>query len=595
MSYEVLARKWRPRSFPELVGQDHVRRALANALDTGRLHHAYLFAGTRGVGKTTIARILAKSLNCESQGVSSAPCGTCGACQEIDAGRFVDLIEVDAASRTRVDETRELLENVPYAPTRGRCKVYLIDEVHMFSQHSFNALLKTLEEPPPHVKFLLATTDPQKVPVTILSRCLQFNLRLMPVTAIVDHLEGVLAAEGVAYEEAALGQIARAAAGSMRDALSLVDQAVAFGDGAVCTADVEGMLGTLSRERLFALVEALAAADAETLVSEVDDLARQAADLEPVLGELLALFHQIAMAQTVPATLDESIGDAERVRELAARMAPADVQLYYQIATMGRRDLAWAPDPRTGLEMTLLRMLAFRPAEPGDVAGVSGPACPARTIAAPPGKDAAPPSDSTSSAGAAAIHEGEAAAAPQHVAPHDGESATAAPAASDGDRASAASGAEVENGATSVLDWEATVAQLGLRGLAAELAAHTAPVDFAGERLRLALGSDYAHLANDRYRQRLEQALQQHWQHSVRVELVDADGQADKGETPAGAEQRRHASQREAAREAIDSDPVVQALRQRFDAEVQSDSIEPAPEALGSLSNRGWGSESNRG
>jgi len=254
MSYEVLARKWRPRSFPELVGQDHVRRALVNALDNDRMHHAYLFTGTRGVGKTTIARILAKSLNCETNGVSSEPCGTCSACTEIDEGRFVDLIEVDAASRTKVDETRELLDNVPYAPSRGRYKVYLIDEVHMFSNHSFNALLKTLEEPPPHVRFLLATTDPQKVPVTVLSRCLQFNLRLMPVAAITGHLERILAAEGVDFEAAALGQIARSASGSMRDALSLLDQAIAFGEGRVRASDVEGMLGTLSRERLFSLV-----------------------------------------------------------------------------------------------------------------------------------------------------------------------------------------------------------------------------------------------------------------------------------------------------------------------------------------------------
>jgi len=349
MSYEVLARKWRPRSFPELVGQDHVRRALVNALDNDRMHHAYLFTGTRGVGKTTIARILAKSLNCETNGVSSEPCGTCSACTEIDEGRFVDLIEVDAASRTKVDETRELLDNVPYAPSRGRYKVYLIDEVHMFSNHSFNALLKTLEEPPPHVRFLLATTDPQKVPVTVLSRCLQFNLRLMPVAAITGHLERILAAEGVDFEAAALGQIARSASGSMRDALSLLDQAIAFGEGRVRASDVEGMLGTLSRERLFSLVEALADADSARLMHEIDELARAASDLEPVLADLLSLLHQLAIAQTVPDAVDESVADVDRVRELAARISPEDVQLYYQIGTLGRRELPWAPDPRSGL------------------------------------------------------------------------------------------------------------------------------------------------------------------------------------------------------------------------------------------------------
>ncbi len=564
MSYEVLARKWRPRSFPELVGQDHVRRALVNALDTDRLHHAYLFAGTRGVGKTTIARILAKSLNCERQGVSSEPCGECGACLEVDAGRFVDLIEVDAASRTRVDETRELLENVPYAPTRGRYKVYLIDEVHMFSQHSFNALLKTLEEPPPHVKFLLATTDPQKVPVTILSRCLQFNLRLMPVAAIVDHLERVLNAEGIGYEEAALGQIARAAAGSMRDALSLVDQAVAFGDGAVRSADVEGMLGTLSRDRLFALVEALAAGDAEALVAEVDTLARQAADLEPVLGELLALLHQLALAQTVPAALDESIGDAERVRELAGRIDPADIQLYYQIGTLGRRDLGWAPDARTGLEMTLLRMLAFRPARVGEATGATPPTS---TPAVAAGH-----SHATTGAGPAPTQPGDAQAPPSSAPATE----STPPQPSEHDTATAQAGV-----AADPMDWEGLVNGLGLKGLAAELAANTAPVDFDGQRLRLALDSDHAHLGAERYRARLEEAVAKRLDRSVRIELVAPGKAAPAGETPAAAESRRAESQRAAAREAIDGDPVVQAFRERFGAEVQSGSVEPVPAARG--------------
>ncbi len=577
MSYEVLARKWRPRSFPELVGQDHVRRALVNALDTDRLHHAYLFAGTRGVGKTTIARILAKSLNCEAQGVSSQPCGECGACREVDAGRFVDLIEVDAASRTRVDETRELLENVPYAPTRGRYKVYLIDEVHMFSQHSFNALLKTLEEPPPHVKFLLATTDPQKVPVTILSRCLQFNLRLMPVAAIVEHLERVLTAEGIGYEDAALGQIARAAAGSMRDALSLVDQAVAFGDGAVRSADVEGMLGTLSRDRLFALVDALAAGDAEALVAEVDALARQAADLEPVLGELLALLHQLALAQTVPGALDESIGDAERVRELAGRIDPADVQLYYQIGTLGRRDLGWAPDARTGLEMTLLRMLAFRPARDGDAA------------ATPPTGAAAIPERGAGAVAAAASTQPQA-SNPQEAETQEAETQEAETQEAEAQEAEAQEAEAAQDDTAAVadpMDWERLVARLGLKGLAAELAAHTAPVDFDGQRLRLALDDDHAHLGAERYRERLERAVAKQLDRAVRIELVAPDKVDPAGETPAEAESRRAESQRAAAREAIDSDPVVQAFRERFGAEVQNGSVEPMPAARGDGSPNG--------
>jgi len=596
MSYEVLARKWRPRSFPELIGQDHVRRALVNALDRDRLHHAYLFTGTRGVGKTTIARILAKSLNCESNGVSSSPCGECSACREIDGGRFVDLIEVDAASRTRVDETRELLENVPYAPTRGRYKVYLIDEVHMFSQHSFNALLKTLEEPPPHVKFLLATTDPQKVPVTILSRCLQFNLKLMPVPAITGHLEHILQAEGVEYEEAALGQIARGAAGSMRDALSLLDQAISFGEGTVRAQDVEGMLGTLSRERLFALVEAVVGYDAAALMAEVDALARQSADLEPVLAELLSLLHQVAVAQTVPDALDESVADADRVRALAERMEPADVQLYYQIATLGRRDLGWAPDARTGLEMTLLRMLAFRP----DVSGRNDPGRSAEGGAAAPGAaaraaEAGAPSPAASSAASGASGGIEAAkqAARAGRKPDQGGAGTTAtpsdaaepgPATDSAGAADAAPRAEASAAESSeppsvdaTLDWEATVEALELRGLAAELAANTALLDAANGRIRLGLGPDHAHLGNDRYRQRLESRLGEYLGTPVRVDLVE--GVPEGRETPAQAEARRSESRREEAREAIESDPVVQGFQERFGARVEADSVRPADPA----------------
>ena len=361
MSYQVLARKWRPRSFAEMVGQTHVLRALINALDHQRLHHAYLFTGTRGVGKTTIARIIAKCLNCE-EGVSSTPCGVCSTCREIDEGRFVDLIEVDAASRTKVEDTRELLDNVQYAPTRGRYKVYLIDEVHMLSTHSFNALLKTLEEPPPHVKFLLATTDPQKLPVTILSRCLQFSLKSMPPERVVDHLKTVLSAEQIPFDEDALWQLGRAADGSMRDAMSLTDQAIAFGEGKVSADDVRSMLGTLDQGQVLNILRSVVQGNAVQALADVEQLAEFAPEWPTVLADCLTLLHRVAMAQVVPGAVDNSQGDRESILELARSLPAEDVQFYYQTALVGRRDLPLAPDLRSGFEMVLLRMLAFRPA-----------------------------------------------------------------------------------------------------------------------------------------------------------------------------------------------------------------------------------------
>ncbi|MDN3523675.1 DNA polymerase III subunit gamma/tau [Halomonas sabkhae] len=366
MSYQVLARKWRPRTFHELVGQEHVQRALVNALDQGRLHHAYLFTGTRGVGKTTLARILAKCLNCTAGGpgdeaVTSQPCGECSNCQAIDEGRFVDLLEVDAASRTKVEDTRELLDNVQYAPTQGRYKVYLIDEVHMLSTSSFNALLKTLEEPPPHVKFLLATTDPQKLPPTVLSRCLQFTLKHMPPERIVGHLSMVLEAESVSFEESALWLLGKAAEGSMRDAMSLTDQAIAFGQGEIRHADVAAMLGTLDHRHVLALIEALAEADAARLLAEVAALAEQGPDFAAVLDDVTGILHRLAIAQMVPDAVDNGHGDRDDLLALAARFTAEDIQLYYQIGVQGRGDMGHAPDLRTALEMTLLRMLAFRP------------------------------------------------------------------------------------------------------------------------------------------------------------------------------------------------------------------------------------------
>ncbi|MGJ7551789.1 DNA polymerase III subunit gamma/tau [Pseudomonas alloputida] len=397
MSYQVLARKWRPRSFREMVGQTHVLKALINALDNQRLHHAYLFTGTRGVGKTTIARIIAKCLNCET-GITSTPCGTCSVCREIDEGRFVDLIEIDAASRTKVEDTRELLDNVQYAPSRGRFKVYLIDEVHMLSTHSFNALLKTLEEPPPYVKFILATTDPQKLPATILSRCLQFSLKNMSPERVVEHLSHVLQAENVPFESDALWLLGRAADGSMRDAMSLTDQAIAFGEGKVLAADVRAMLGSLDHGQVYGVLQALLEGDARALLEAVRNLAEQGPDWSGVLAEMLNVLHRVAIAQALPEAVDNGQGDRDRVLALASALPAEDVQFYYQMGLIGRRDLPLAPDPRGGFEMVLLRMLAFRPADTDDApkpvlkpVGISqATADPATPVAAPAVVDEAP-------------------------------------------------------------------------------------------------------------------------------------------------------------------------------------------------------------
>ncbi|GAB3100291.1 DNA polymerase III subunit gamma/tau [Aestuariicella hydrocarbonica] len=397
MSYQVLARKWRPRTFRELVGQQHVLQALVNALDHNRLHHAYLFTGTRGVGKTTIARILAKCLNCES-GVSSEPCGQCGACCEINEGRFVDLIEVDAASRTKVEDTRELLENVQYAPTRGRYKVYLIDEVHMLSNNSFNALLKTLEEPPPHVKFLLATTDPQKLPVTILSRCLQFHLKNMDPERIVGHLKFVLEQEMVPFEESALWQLGRSADGSMRDAMSLTDQAIAFGGGKVAESEVRAMLGTIDQNLVYRVLEALVSGDGAQVLQAVDELSQHAPDYSAALAELLSALHRVAIAQALPEAVDNSRGDREHILSLAQQLPAEDVQLFYQTALMGRRDLPMSPDPRSGFEMVLLRMMAFRPQGVHSVPTQALPQSQSTPQAAPASTETAPASGLQSTA-----------------------------------------------------------------------------------------------------------------------------------------------------------------------------------------------------
>jgi DNA polymerase-3 subunit gamma/tau len=521
MSYQVLARKWRPRTFHELAGQEHVVRALTNALDQQRLHHAFLFTGTRGVGKTTIARIFAKSLNCEV-GVSSHPCGECSACREIDAGRFVDLIEVDAASRTKVEDTRELLENVQYAPSRGRFKVYLIDEVHMLSTHSFNALLKTLEEPPPHVKFLLATTDPQKLPVTVLSRCLQFNLKRLPVALIARYLHQVLEAESVPREDEAVRLIARAGDGSMRDALSLLDQAIAFGGGRVETAAVSTMLGSIDRRRVVGLLEALAANDAPAVLRQVAELDELSPDYAAVLAELLSLLQRVALAQVLPeAVPDDDLADPEDARRLAGMLMPEDVQLFYQIALLGRRDLPLMPEPRGGFEMVLLRMLCFRPASLETAAPT-----PNRTVTAP-----AP--------AIAPVAPVSRPPAPLAVAPAPVQPAS---------------------------EWKTMVDHLGLAGIARQVAMNCALVKREGNHFWLALESSHAQtLLSDSIKERLKTALEKHLNTPVTLQFQIGNLTAT---TPADQQKQQQTERQQTAAEQIARDPHVRDMQEIFDARI---------------------------
>jgi DNA polymerase-3 subunit gamma/tau len=528
MSYLALARKWRPKRFSELVGQEHVLRALVNSLTSGRVHHAFLFTGTRGVGKTSIARILAKCLNCE-KGVSAEPCGVCAACREIDAGRFVDLLEVDAASRTKVDDTRELLDNVQYAPTRGRYKVYLIDEVHMLSTHSFNALLKTLEEPPPHVKFLLATTDPQKLPATVLSRCLQFNLKRLPVSLIAARMRHILQAEGIEFEPAGVQLIAQAADGSVRDALSLLDQLIAFGAGRAGEAEARAMLGTIARDHVVQLAEHLAAFDAVALMRAAQALEEWAPDYAALLDELAALLARVAMKQSIADYEGDELFAPELLARLAQSMAREDVQLFYQTAIVGRRDLALAPDPRTGFEMTLLRMLAFRPAgEAGDARTARGP-------------QALTPSSAKERSSARALPTERA----REAAP----------------LASAAGGS-----------WSAIVNQLELAGAARQLASHCVLLGREPGVVRLALDPERPFVRTAAQVEKLAQALSRHFGEPVRLEF---ESLASDAVSPARADERASVAQLDAARAALESDPNVKALRERFGATLLPDSVRP--------------------
>ncbi len=537
MSYQVLARKWRPRNFSEMVGQEHVVRALSNALDNDRLHHAYLFTGTRGVGKTTLARILAKSLNCE-KGVSSTPCGECSACREVDEGRFADLIEVDAASRTKVDQTRELLENVPFAPIRGRYKVYLIDEVHMFSDSSFNALLKTLEEPPPHVKFLLATTDPQKVPVTVLSRCLQLNLKRLPASRIQGQFEHILEAEGISWEAPALALLARAADGSMRDGLSLLDQAIGFGGGSVREADVKAMLGVLAQDRLPELMQRVAENDAPGLLSLIAAMAEESPDFSALLRELVTLLHRVALLQMAPEVAEESWGDPAPLQALAETFHPEEVQLFYEIALRGQRDLPLAPDPRSGFEMVMLRLLAFRP-------------------------DTGPAPETSSAGNGSRLRPSSSQASSRSREPAE----TAAPRAMYEPPAEAPAKGVLEPGR-----WHEIVSVLGLSGISAQLAAHSIVKRWDGRKLVLGLDAENrALLVGSRALEKLQQALAAWLEQPLTVEI---ELQEVAGETPARRAAREAQARRESVLQELRQDPVVRMLQETFDAELQEESLE---------------------
>ncbi len=512
----ALARKWRPKTFAELVGQEHVVAALANALTQQRLHHAWLFTGTRGVGKTTLARIVAKALNCET-GVTATPCGVCAACTAIDAGRFVDVIELDAASNTQVDNMRELLENALYAPTAGRFKVYIIDEVHMLSRNAFNAMLKTLEEPPAHVKFILATTDPQKIPVTVLSRCLQFNLKQIPEPQIAQRLAAVLEAEGVSADAAGLALLARAAQGSLRDALSLTDQAIAHGGGRVEGASVHAMLGSVDGSHLTAILNALAAGDGAAMLAEAGRMRAAGLSFESALADLASLLHRIAVTQVVPDAVPAEGPDAGAIAGLAARFTPEDVQLYYQIAVQGRQDFAYAPDDYAGFTIVLLRMLGFRP-EGGAAAQTRAPV---------------------------------AAAAPRAAAPAQKAAALAVA----GDAA-----------------WADLVLAMSGGGMARMLAERCELVAREGGRFDLRVAPAHKHLLADAYKARLKEALERVAGEPVKLSFTVAEGG---GETPAEIEARTTSVRTQDAASALDDDPFVRELKNDFGARVVPSTIKP--------------------
>ena len=527
MSYQALARKWRPGNFAEVVGQMHVVKALSNALNQQRLHHAYLFTGTRGVGKTTLARIFAKCLNCET-GASANPCGACSACQEIDEGRYIDLIEVDAASRTKVEDTRELLDNVQYSPTRGHFKVYLIDEVHMLSGHSFNALLKTLEEPPPHVKFLLATTDPQKLPMTVLSRCLQFNLKKLPEDAVVQQLEMIMQAENVPFERPALYSIARVADGSMRDALSLLDQAIAYSKENVTDSAMHEMLGTVPREYMQKLVQALIDGNAAEIMRCSHELAQLSADFASLLDDMIDVLHQAALSQAVPDAMQSTGLDAALADKLAKRLTPEDVQLLYQIALVGRRDLHLHTSQQSALEMTLLRMLAFRPA---------GQDSAAQEAQAPVNEAVPRPGDT----------QGRAEPEPRKAIDE-----------------------LVENGS-----WPELVEKLDIQGAAHSLASSCSVKTASQDRVVLNLAKQHEGIAISNAQRKLQEALQAYFNQDVMLEIKLTDQDID---TPAKKKTRAMEERQSLAEKQVEEDEVVKAFRTSFGAEVVAGSVKPIGE-----------------
>lgn len=571
MSYQALARKWRPRQFADVVGQEHVIGALANSLDSERVHHAFLFSGTRGVGKTTIARILAKALNCE-QGVSSTPCDQCSSCQSVDEGRFIDLIEVDAASRTKVDDTRELLDNVQYAPTRGRFKVYLIDEVHMLSGHSFNALLKTLEEPPPHVKFLLATTDPQKLPVTVLSRCLQFNLKALQAEQICAQLTKVLEQENIEFDRGALDLLARSAYGSMRDALSLLDQAISHGGGSVSEVQVRDMLGMIDETYVFKLLENLQAQDADGVLGTVEAMAQRAVDYAAALDDLLLQLHNLSLMQIAPkAALAKSI-NTERISELAQRYRPEEVQLFYQIALIGKRDLPLAPDARAGFEMVLLRMLAFNPE--GNAAAVdSNEQTVGRTSPSRPQVNASSDKPRVSTPGSAApalpnlqtsytasnlqVNKTQAVAQVNEV---DGQ----APHATPGE-----SSIEISPLAE---QWHGLIIQPNLKGLVKELAMNVSPMSLSNGAWSLRLETAHRHFLSKERQAMLVDSLSKVTGDKIVLEIEL--GESDHA-TPAQIEAHKAAQRQQQVVDSMENDANVQELIDRFNATVIPDSIRP--------------------
>jgi DNA polymerase-3 subunit gamma/tau len=526
----ALARKWRPRNFAELVGQEHVVRAISNALTQNRLHHAYLLTGTRGVGKTTLARIIAKALNCET-GVSATPCGKCTACVEIDAGRFVDLIELDAASNTQVDNMRELLEGALYAPTSGRFKVYIIDEVHMLSRSAFNAMLKTLEEPPAHVKFILATTDPQKIPVTVLSRCLQFNLKQIPLAQIRGQLENVLGKENVTFEVPALNLLARAAQGSMRDALSLLDQAIAHGAGKVEETSVREMLGAVDRDYLFSILNALTRGDGPALLAEADRMAARSLSFDTALQELATLLHRIALAQTVPDALADDEPERDTLVALGRSFSEEDVQLLYQIAILGRRDLGLAPDEFAGFTMMLMRMLAFVPVEPrGQVAASPLPGRPAAYAAATRAVD------------------------PPRVMEKSNEPV-----------------ADARPIEAELSDWRNLVGRIKVGGMARMLGDNCEFQALQGDNIDLVVPEAHKHLLEKAYTDKLQTALGDYFSRKLRLRISTGGS----GKTPAEIENQERQAKLAKAIESIDADPFVRELVENFDARVKDTSIKP--------------------